>query len=345
MHAAATDRVDASATAQPPSVLKSSSLSTPTAVEMIGVNKWFGKFHVLCDISLKVSRGEKIVICGPSGSGKSTMIRCINRLEEHQKGQIIVDGAELTNDLKKTYEIRRDVGMVFQHFNLFPSCSSRRCIPALLAGALCAAVPAGLDIAAPARAQASEWAGKKLVVGIHNRTPWGYRDKHNNVVGIHPDIVRAVFAPLGVTEFEFVVSDFGAMIPGLLAGRFDIIASGVAITPARCEQVLFSEPDVAVGDSLLVLKGNPLKLHSYDGHREESDRCGSPAGAARRTPRTRWPPAFRRARFRCFRTTRPPSARSSPDAPMPRRFRRRAPSASSRSRRWKASSARCRSRG
>ena len=114
------------------------------------------------------------------------------------------------------------------------------------------------------RAQASEWAGKKLVVGIHNRTPWGYRDKQNNVVGIHPDIVRTVFAPLGITEFDFVVSDFGAMIPGLLAGRFDIIASGVAITPARCEQVLFSEPDVAVGDSLLVLKGNPLKLHSYE---------------------------------------------------------------------------------
>jgi polar amino acid transport system substrate-binding protein len=140
---------------------------------------------------------------------------------------------------------------------------SRRCILALLAAALGAAL-GYVDIGAPAQAGQSEWAGKKLVVGIHNRTPWGFRDKRNNVVGIHPDIVRAVFAPLGVTEFEFVVSDFGAMIPGLLAGRFDIIASGVAITPARCEQVLFSEPDVAVGDSLLVLKGNPLKLHSYE---------------------------------------------------------------------------------
>jgi len=134
----------------------------------------------------------------------------------------------------------------------------------LLAAALGAIALGHLRDATPVRAGQSEWAGKKLVVGIHNRTPWAYRDKQNNVVGIHPDIVRAVFAPLGVTEFEFVISDFGAMIPGLLAGRFDLIASGVAITPARCEQVLFSEPDVAVGDSLLVLKGNPLKLHSYE---------------------------------------------------------------------------------
>ena len=90
------------------------------AVELIDVHKWYGEFHVLRDINLNVRRGEKIVICGPSGSGKSTMIRCINRLEEHQKGQIIVDGTELTNDLKKIDEIRREVGMVFQHFNLFP---------------------------------------------------------------------------------------------------------------------------------------------------------------------------------------------------------------------------------
>ena len=90
------------------------------AVEMIGVHKWFGEFHVLRDINLKVLRGERIVICGPSGSGKSTMIRCINRLEEHQKGRIIVDGIELTNDLKRVDEVRREVGMVFQHFNLFP---------------------------------------------------------------------------------------------------------------------------------------------------------------------------------------------------------------------------------
>jgi general L-amino acid transport system ATP-binding protein len=90
------------------------------AVEMIGVNKWYGDFHVLKDVDLRVKKGEKIVICGPSGSGKSTMIRCINRLEEHQAGKIIVDGIELTEDLKRIDEIRRDVGMVFQHFNLFP---------------------------------------------------------------------------------------------------------------------------------------------------------------------------------------------------------------------------------
>ncbi len=94
--------------------------STDVAVEMIDVNKWFGEFHVLRDVNLKVMRGERIVIAGPSGSGKSTLIRCINRLEEHQKGQIIVDGTELTNDLRKIDEVRREVGMVFQHFNLFP---------------------------------------------------------------------------------------------------------------------------------------------------------------------------------------------------------------------------------
>ncbi len=90
------------------------------AVELVNVNKWYGQFHVLKDINLQVKRGERIVICGPSGSGKSTMIRCINRLEEHQEGNIIVDGNELTADLKKIDEIRREVGMVFQHFNLFP---------------------------------------------------------------------------------------------------------------------------------------------------------------------------------------------------------------------------------
>ncbi len=89
-------------------------------IEMIGVHKWFGDFHVLKDINLTVHRGERIVICGPSGSGKSTMIRCINRLEEHQRGQIIVDGVELTRDLKNSEQIRREVGLVFQEFNLFP---------------------------------------------------------------------------------------------------------------------------------------------------------------------------------------------------------------------------------
>jgi general L-amino acid transport system ATP-binding protein len=93
---------------------------TDVAIEITNMNKWYGDFHVLRDINLKVMRGERIVICGPSGSGKSTMIRCINRLEEHQKGSIAVDGIELTDDLKRIDEIRREVGMCFQHFNLFP---------------------------------------------------------------------------------------------------------------------------------------------------------------------------------------------------------------------------------
>ncbi|GLQ18295.1 amino acid ABC transporter ATP-binding protein [Maritalea porphyrae] len=93
---------------------------TDVAIEINSMNKWYGDFHVLKDINLKVMKGERIVIAGPSGSGKSTLIRCINRLEEHQQGEIIVDGIELTNDLKRIDEVRREVGMVFQHFNLFP---------------------------------------------------------------------------------------------------------------------------------------------------------------------------------------------------------------------------------
>ncbi|MBX3522695.1 MAG: amino acid ABC transporter ATP-binding protein [Xanthobacteraceae bacterium] len=96
------------------------SVQGAAAVEMSGVNKWFGSFHVLRDIDLTVKRGERIVICGPSGSGKSTLIRCINRLEEHQQGRIVVDGVELTSDLRSIDAIRADVGMVFQQFNLFP---------------------------------------------------------------------------------------------------------------------------------------------------------------------------------------------------------------------------------
>ncbi len=90
------------------------------AIRMIDVHKWYGEFHVLRDINLEVAKGERIVICGPSGSGKSTLIRCINRLEEYQKGRIIVGDVELTNNIKRIDEVRRDVGMVFQHFNLFP---------------------------------------------------------------------------------------------------------------------------------------------------------------------------------------------------------------------------------
>jgi len=120
--------VAATAASAKPATVKSSAngakklavSETDVAIEITSMNKWYGDFHVLKDINLKVMRGERIVVAGPSGSGKSTMIRCINRLEEHQKGHIVVDGNELTNDLKKIDEVRREVGMVFQHFNLFP---------------------------------------------------------------------------------------------------------------------------------------------------------------------------------------------------------------------------------
>ena len=91
-----------------------------TIILMENVNKWYGQFHVLRDINLDVAAGERIVICGPSGSGKSTLIRCLNALESHQEGKIIVDGTELTDNLKKIEQVRKNVGMVFQHFNLFP---------------------------------------------------------------------------------------------------------------------------------------------------------------------------------------------------------------------------------
>jgi general L-amino acid transport system ATP-binding protein len=89
-------------------------------VEIAGLDKWFGEFQVLADINLQVARGERIVICGPSGSGKSTLLRCINRLEEFQRGEIVVDGIPLTRDVRRIDSVRREVGMVFQHFNLFP---------------------------------------------------------------------------------------------------------------------------------------------------------------------------------------------------------------------------------
>lgn len=110
----------------PDSTLENSSSPAPEAgkkpdiIRVEGVHKWYGGFHVLKNLNLTVSQGEKIVICGPSGSGKSTFIRCINRLEEHQHGSIIVDDVELTDDVRQIDSVRRDVGMVFQHFNLFP---------------------------------------------------------------------------------------------------------------------------------------------------------------------------------------------------------------------------------
>ena len=95
-------------------------VSDEIAIGIKGMNKWFGSFHALRDIDLTVNQGERIVVCGPSGSGKSTLIRCVNALEEHQSGQIVVDGIELTSDIKNIDKIRSEVGMCFQHFNLFP---------------------------------------------------------------------------------------------------------------------------------------------------------------------------------------------------------------------------------
>ena len=100
--------------------IKQSSNAEQGMILMEGVHKWYGEFHVLKDINLNVQSGERIVLCGPSGSGKSTAIRCLNRLEEHQQGRIVIDGTELTHDLKHIEAVRREVGMVFQHFNLFP---------------------------------------------------------------------------------------------------------------------------------------------------------------------------------------------------------------------------------
>jgi general L-amino acid transport system ATP-binding protein len=95
-------------------------MSPEPIIHLDQVNKWYGQFHVLRNVNLAVGKSQKVVVCGPSGSGKSTMIRCINRLEEHQQGRIVVDGIELTSDVKNVDAIRREVGMVFQHFNLFP---------------------------------------------------------------------------------------------------------------------------------------------------------------------------------------------------------------------------------
>lgn len=99
---------------------KEMQVSDDVMIRISGMHKWYGQFHVLKNINLTVNRSERIVVCGPSGSGKSTLIRCINRLEEHQRGSIVVEGTELTGDLKHVEQIRREVGMVFQHFNLFP---------------------------------------------------------------------------------------------------------------------------------------------------------------------------------------------------------------------------------
>ncbi len=105
---------------RPAKALPLKSPESQPIVQLEGVNKWYGELHVLKNISFTVNKGERIVVCGPSASGKSTLIRCINRLEEHQKGRIVVDGVELNDDIKNVDRVRSEVGMVFQHFNLFP---------------------------------------------------------------------------------------------------------------------------------------------------------------------------------------------------------------------------------
>ncbi|ALM84312.1 ectoine/hydroxyectoine ABC transporter substrate-binding protein EhuB [Bordetella sp. N] len=133
------------------------------------------------------------------------------------------------------------------------------------AAAAMALACAGLAGTAAQAASAQEALTQKgsVTIGIHNRAPWGYRDDQGEAVGFHPDLVRAALTPLGVKKIEFVVSEFGALIPGMMAKRTDMIASGIAVTPQRCKAVIFSEPDLAVGDSLIVAAGNPLKIHSY----------------------------------------------------------------------------------
>src|SRR5215469_9853254 len=114
------EEVEPTTGALPGGIANIRTTESEVAIEIVDLNKWFGEFHVLRDVDLQVRRGERIVICGPSGGGKSTLLRCVNRLETWQQGRLIVDGVELTDDLKRVDEVRREVGMVFQHFNLFP---------------------------------------------------------------------------------------------------------------------------------------------------------------------------------------------------------------------------------
>jgi polar amino acid transport system substrate-binding protein len=138
---------------------------------------------------------------------------------------------------------------------------NRRTLLAGIAGSLLVPMAASRVFAADSLADRKS--SGKLTIGIHNHAPWGYRDTDGNFKGYEPDIVREALAPLGIKDFEFVIAEFGALIPGLLAQRFDLIASGVSVTAKRCEQVIFSEPDLAVVDALVVKKGNPFNVHSF----------------------------------------------------------------------------------
>ena len=148
---------------------KQQAQASDTVVELTDVNKWFGDFHVLRDITLSVGRGEKVVVCGPSGSGKSTMIRCVNRLEHHQEGRIVVDGIELTDDVRNIEQVRRNVGMVFQQFNLFPHLSvmENLTIGPILAGKIpeVEAEKRALDLLARVRIAEKAWTYPGLLSG------------------------------------------------------------------------------------------------------------------------------------------------------------------------------------
>lgn len=130
----------------------------------------------------------------------------------------------------------------------------------------------------------------RIVIGIHNRSPWGFRDdKTGEPTGWHPDILKAAFADLGVKNLEFQVTEFGALIPGLLAGRFDAVASGLAITPERCKQVAFGAPDLQAPDAAIVLAGNPKKIHGYP----RASSCRSPHWRSPRVPSRPWKQRYR----------------------------------------------------
>lgn len=126
----------------------------------------------------------------------------------------------------------------------------------------------GLAAAAPQAAQSQPIKDRvlkegRITIGIHNQVPWGFKTETGEVAGFHPDMIKAVLGPLGVNKVEFVIAEWPAMIPSLVARRVDVLASGLAINRVRCEQVIFSDPDLAIVDGVLVKKGNPLKIHSY----------------------------------------------------------------------------------
>lgn len=148
-----------------------------------------------------------------------------------------------------------------------------RLYPTLGASAFTLAITVGLACSSAQAETTKEriLSQKSVTIGIHNRVPWGYRDQAGNVLGLQPSIIRAALAPLGVTNVKFVIGEFNTMIPGLLAGRFDMTAAGVAITPARCKSVVFSEPDLTSGDGLLVAAGNPLKIHGFEDIKNNPD--------------------------------------------------------------------------